>query len=139
MNTIQVTITTLLFGLVLSGCSILAENRLQEPVRAHPNLGLRLRVLTPDNVPEEVRGKRNQVLRVVLVKPGRSAELAGLKAGDFLLSLDGNPVSGVDNSVGILQTHEWGDSIMVTIFRDGRIHEIPVELKQKILSELQVE
>lgn len=130
MNTIQITITTLLFALMLSGCSILAENRLQEPVRAHPDLGLRLRVFPPDKVPKEVRGERNQILQVVVVKRGRSAELAGLEVGDILLSLNGNPVSGVDDSVGILQTHEWDDSIMITILRDGQIHEIPVTLTQ---------
>ncbi len=131
MNTIKVTIATLLFGLVLSGCSTLAENRLQTPKRAHPNLGLRLRVSPPDNFPKELRGERNQILRVIFIKPGRSADLAGLKTDDILLSLDGNPVSGVDDSVGILQTHQWGDSVMVTILRDGQIYEIPVDLIQK--------
>ncbi len=131
MNTIKVIFATLLFGLLLSGCSTLAENKLQTPVRAHPNLGLRLRVSPLDTLPEDLRDERKQVLRVIFVKPDRSAELAGVKAGDILLSLDGNPVSGVDDSVGILQTHQWGDSVMVTILRDGLIHEVPVTLIQK--------
>lgn len=131
MNTIQITIVTLLFGLILNGCSTLAENKLQTPKRAHPELGVRLRVSAPENLPEDLRGERKQILQVIFIKPGRSADLAGLKANDILLSLDGNPVSGVDDSVGILQTHQWGDSVMVTILRDGQIYEIPVDLIQK--------
>ena len=135
MNTIQTFIITLLFGVVLNGCSTLAENRLQKPLRSHPDLGLRLRVMKPDYVPEAVRGRRNQILQVVLIKPGRSAELAGLETGDILLSLNGNPVSGVNDSVGVLQTLQWGDSVIVKILRDGQIQEIPVALieQNKIL------
>jgi len=130
MNIIQATIAAILFGLVLSGCSTLAENKLQKPARAHPDLGLRLRVLPPDTLPQDVRGERSQVLRVVLVKPGLSAALAGVETGDILLSIDGNPVSGVNDSVGIMQTHRLGESVIVTILRDGLIHEIPVTLIQ---------
>ncbi len=128
MNIIQTTITTLLLGIVLSGCSTLAENKTQRPLRAYPDLGLRLRVSPPDNLPEGMRDERSQVLQVIFVKPGRPAALAGVKAGDTLLSLDGNPVSDVNDSVGIMQTHRVGESVIVTILRDGRTKEIPVAL-----------
>ena len=118
----------LLIGLTLSGCAGLEENTLLMPTRVRPDLGLRLRVSPPDELPEVVRGTRRQILRVILVRPDRPAALAGIQPGDILLSLDGNPVSGVDDSVGIMQARQWGDSVTLTILRSGRIEAIPVAL-----------
>ena len=125
---IQTIVVVILVGLTLSGCAGLEENTLLVPTRARPELGLRLRVTPPNEVPHVVPGERSHILRVILVRPGRPAALAGIQPGDILLSLDGKPVSGVDDSVGIMQTHQWGDSVTLTILREGRIEAIPVDL-----------
>lgn len=131
MNRLQATIVFMLLGLALNGCATLEEDKLLTPTRVHPDLGLRLRVSPPDELPEDIRGTRNQILRVVLVRPGRPAALAGIETGDILLSLDGKPVTGVDDSVGLMQLRQWDDSVIVTILRDGQILEIPVILNNK--------
>ncbi len=130
MIRIQRTIAATLIGFALSGCAGLGleEKTLLAPSRARPDLGLRLRVTPPGDFPELAFGPRRQILQVVLVRPGRPAALAEIQPGDILLSLDGKPVSGVDDSVGIMQTHQWGDSVMLTILRDGRMKTVPVAL-----------
>ncbi len=131
MMRIRSAMAAALIGCALSGCAGLEgleENTLLAPSRARPDLGVRLRVIPPFALPANVRGTRSQLLWVVLVRPGRPAALAGIRPGDILLALDGKPVSGVEDSVGIMQTHRWGDTVVLTILRDDRMQRVPVVL-----------
>ncbi|MCP4964985.1 MAG: PDZ domain-containing protein [bacterium] len=139
MKRMHSTIAAALIGFTLSGCAGLEEKTLLEPSRARPDLGLRLRVSPPDEVPEVARGRRSRILRVVLVRADRPAARANIQPGDILLSLDGKPVSGMDDSVGIMQTHQWGDSVILTILRDGRMQTVSVALTPNQATDFRVE
>jgi len=55
----------------------------------------------------------------------------GLKAGDVVVALDGKPVEGsMDNFLGLVrQEHLVGDTILLTVLRDGTPVELRITLK----------
>lgn len=56
------------------------------------------------------------------------AEKAGIKKGDLILKADGNVVKSVSEINKIRDTHKKGDTIVLTIYRDGEITDINVKL-----------
>jgi predicted metalloprotease with PDZ domain len=67
----------------------------------------------------------NEVV-VSSVAAGGPAQLAGLRAGDALISVDGEPASdGVDS---ILSLHKPGDTVKIRFRREGQDREISVTL-----------
>jgi serine protease Do len=56
------------------------------------------------------------------------AEKAGIKKGDLILKADGNVVKSVSEINKIRDTHKKGDTIILTIYRDGEIIDINVKL-----------
>ena len=74
------------------------------------------------------------------LSPGKGAEQAGLrptrvdgdgsvKLGDVIVAVDGGPVGSLDDLLRILDRHEEGDQVTVTIERDGARKDVPVTLK----------
>jgi S1-C subfamily serine protease len=53
-------------------------------------------------------------------EPGGPAETAGLRQGDVLVELDGEPVGGIDDLHRLLLEERIGTAIPVTILRNGR-------------------
>ena len=57
---------------------------------------------------------------VIEVKPGSSAQEAGILPGDTLIKVDGTSIAGMDsNQVASLVRGEEGTSLTVTVLRDG--------------------
>ena len=52
--------------------------------------------------------------------PGQSAEGAGLKPGDVLVSIDGKPVRGNASVVSLVSTNPSGKAVEFEVFRDGK-------------------
>jgi S1-C subfamily serine protease len=48
--------------------------------------------------------------------------------GDFILAADGQPVQREDSVVRLLAKKRVGDTLDLTIFRDGRTQHVPVKL-----------
>ena len=67
-------------------------------------------------------------IEVVRVYPDSPAEAAGLRVGDYLLAVDGEPISGVDGrsySEAISRIRgEDGSRVVLTVQRDGEIMDI---------------
>jgi len=62
------------------------------------------------------------------VYEGSAAEQAGMQEGDVILYLDGVQVPTVDALREIISRHSVGDTVMVTIWRNGEILELPLTL-----------
>lgn len=58
-------------------------------------------------------------VEVVEVSPGSSAEDAGLEIGDRVLSLDGAPVTIIDELAGLVLARQAGEEVELEIIRDG--------------------
>jgi S1-C subfamily serine protease len=77
---------------------------------------------------------------VLDVQPGSPAEAAGLRAasrgddgriapGDIITAIDGKPVDNVARLVNRLDEHKAGDTIRLTVQRDGKLTELSATLK----------
>jgi putative serine protease PepD len=65
---------------------------------------------------------------VVSVKPGGAAAQAGIRAGDIILSLAGQPTPSVTELLAVLATHKPGDRVPVRVLRNGTPSTVPVTL-----------
>lgn len=83
-------------------------------------LGLALQPIT---VPDGMRGAVGQASgrMVVSLAPSGPAELAGLRPGDILLSLDGHSVSGAHALRAFLGPERVGRQVEVRLMRDGQV------------------
>jgi len=76
---------------------------------------------------------------ILRVSPGSPAAAAGLRGaridpdghivpGDIITAVDGKPVDGVSRLLGRLDEHQVGDTVKLTVRRNGKDIEIPVTL-----------
>ncbi len=59
---------------------------------------------------------------------GGAAEKAGVKKGDVILQMQGMPVDSKSELIEIINQHNPGDKINLTVFRDGKQLDVPVTL-----------
>ncbi|WP_230081696.1 S1C family serine protease [Aeromicrobium senzhongii] len=62
------------------------------------------------------------------VSAGSAGEKAGLKAGDIVTKVDGNPISSNGALVATVRGYRPGDTIDLTVLRDGKTRNISVKL-----------
>jgi len=62
------------------------------------------------------------------VTMGGAGEKAGLKSGDIVTKVDGNPISSNSALVATIRGYQPGDEVTLTVLRDGKSQEIKVEL-----------
>ena len=62
------------------------------------------------------------------VQKDSPADKAGLKVDDMVLKVDGNAVTKIEEINKIKEAHKKGDSLKITIYRDGEMLEIDVIL-----------
>jgi S1-C subfamily serine protease len=65
---------------------------------------------------------------VLAVTPESPAEAADLREGDLILAVDGDAVTAETPLVDLIAGHAPGDTVALTIERDGRERQIEVEL-----------
>ena len=76
---------------------------------------------------------------VLRVDPATPAARAGLKGitfypdgsfdpGDIIVAVDGEPVKSVEELRALLDRHRIGDTVTVTLARDGKLFKIPLQL-----------
>jgi S1-C subfamily serine protease len=63
-------------------------------------------------------------VRIREVQPDSPADSAGLKAGDLLVRLDGEPVTGVDDMFRMLDEHRIGKVVSATLVRSGALVDV---------------
>ena len=71
---------------------------------------------------------------VVDVVKGGPAEKAGLQAGDRIVSVDGTEIATKDDLGTLMQKHAAGDTLSITIAREGQMQTISVTLGEKTAS-----
>lgn len=64
------------------------------------------------------------------VNPDSAAQKAGLKAGDIVLAVNGKKITGADDLVAKLYTHSPGETVELTILRNGQQSTVPVTLQE---------
>jgi S1-C subfamily serine protease len=77
---------------------------------------------------------------VLRVTPGSAAQAAGLRgvrsesdgrtvAGDIVVAVDGTPVDSVARLMSRLDDHQVGETVRLTVVRDGQKTELKVRLQ----------
>ena len=62
---------------------------------------------------------------------GGPADKAGLKAGDRIVSIDGTEIAQKDDLGTLMQQHTAGDTLSITVARDGQMQTVSLTLGEK--------
>lgn len=62
---------------------------------------------------------------------GGAGDEAGVKTGDVILNVDGKEVNAANQLQTIIGSHKPGESVTLSIFRDGKTISVPVKLKPR--------
>ena len=65
------------------------------------------------------------------VEPGSAAEAAGIEAGDLVVAVDGTSIEGIEDLAGQVRTRHAGDTVEVTVVRDGEEQTLTVTLGER--------
>jgi putative serine protease PepD len=92
----------------------------------HPFLGV-----TPTDKAVSFDGQMRAGAQVDLVQSGSAAEEAGLRKGDVVLSLDGNPITGASSLTAWVRSYLPGDKVTLEVLRGSQLLEIEATLKSR--------
>lgn len=70
-------------------------------------------------------------VEITEVTPRSAADTAGLEVGDRVLSIDGAPVTSLEELAGLVLARQAGDDVILQIVRDGQTLELSVQLGLK--------
>ena len=102
-------------------------------VTGRPYLGITYLAVTDAQTASQL-GVNAYGVYVVEVVKGGPAEKAGLQAGDRIVSVDGTEIASKDDLGTLMQKHAAGDTLSITIARDGQMQTINVTLGEKTAS-----
>ncbi len=69
--------------------------------------------------------------RIVFVSPGSPADIAGLKAGDIITTLDGQPAPDLPTISQAVRQKRAGDKMSVEFTRNGQTNRVEATLKKR--------
>lgn len=96
-------------------------------VTSRPTLGVSLYNVSDARTAAQL-GVENTGVYIVQIVNGGAADKAGLRSGDRIVSVDGNEVSSASEVRAALNKHKIGESISITIERDGQTATYDVSL-----------
>ena len=102
-------------------------------VTGRPYLGITYLAVTDAQTASQL-GVNAYGVYVVEVVKGGPAEKAGLQAGDRIVSVDGTEIASRDDLGTLMQKHAAGDTLSITIARDGQMQTVNVTLGEKTAS-----
>lgn len=112
------------FAIPINQASMIATQLIDHGEAVHAALGVVVgqEVATVDKV-------SRLGARVQEINSGSAADKAGLKEGDVITMIDGKPVKGSLSLVGFVRQYAVGDTVELTVVRDGKEQKIPVTLQ----------
>jgi hypothetical protein len=120
------------FGQFLSGrtCRLIAGQIIRHGSVRRATLGVVITELPGDDpFRRKAAGFAQPAMRIDQVIPGSSAERAGVRAGDLLLALAGEPATDIPAVAAAIAARDGPTEIQ--LFRDGRVVAVTVDLRQK--------
>lgn len=112
------------FAIPINQASMIATQLIDHGEAVHAALGVMVgqEVATVDKV-------SRLGARVQEINSGSAADKAGLKEGDIITKIDGKPVKGSLSLVGFVRQYAVGDTVELTVVRNGAEKKIPVTLQ----------
>ena len=102
-------------------------------VTGRPYLGITYLAVTDAQTAQQL-GVNAYGVYIVDVTKGGPADQAGLKAGDRIVSVDGSEIAAKDDLGTLMQNHSAGDTLSITVARDGQMQTVNVTLGEKTAS-----
>ena len=102
-------------------------------VTGRPYLGITYLAVTDAQTASQL-GVNAYGVYVVEVVKGGPADKAGLQAGDRSVSVDGTEIASKDDLGTLMQKHAAGDTLSITIAREGQMQTVNVTLGEKTAS-----
>ena len=102
-------------------------------VTGRPYLGITYLAVTDAQMAQQL-GVNAYGVYIVDVTKGGPADQAGLKAGDRIVSVDGSEIAAKDDLGTLMQNHSAGDTLAITVARDGQMQTVNVTLGEKTAS-----
>ncbi|SDS84639.1 putative serine protease PepD [Paraoerskovia marina] len=69
------------------------------------------------------------------VTPGSAADEGGIQAGDVIVAIDGDPVSGAASLTGYVRERRAGEVSTITLVRDGKTQDVDVTFQTRAAEE----
>lgn len=111
------------FAIPVNEAKSIAEQLIKTGSAQHAYLGVTL----GDTTATDGSSKR-AAAQINTVPPGTPAANAGLRPGDAVIAIDGKPIDGSLSLVGSVRERTVGDSITLTVLRDGNRQDVKVTL-----------
>ena len=122
------------FAIPINDAIKVAEELLQNGyVTGRPYLGISYLAVTDAQTAQQL-GVNSYGVYIMEVVKGGPAEQAGLKAGDRIVSIDGTEIASKDDLGTLMQKHAAGDTLSITVARDGQMQTVSVTLGEKTAS-----
>ena len=99
-------------------------------VTGRPYLGITYLAVTDAQTASQL-GVNAYGVYVVEVVKGGPAEKAGLQAGDRIVSVDGTEIASKDDLGTLIQQHAAGDTLSITVAREGQMQTVSLTLGEK--------
>jgi pimeloyl-ACP methyl ester carboxylesterase len=99
-------------------------------LRRKPMLGAALSPLTSERR-AKLKLPGNQGIALVKVIPDTSAAAAGLKEGDVVAAIDGQPVEGLPQFLAAIARRKVGEKVELEVVREGKTEKKTVELRER--------
>ena len=99
-------------------------------VSGRPYLGITYVAVTDESTAQQL-GVSTYGIYIVDVSAGSGAAQAGLEPGDRIVSIDGAEVAARDDVSAIIDGHAAGDTISITVARDGQMLTVSATLGEQ--------
>ncbi|MDQ1483691.1 MAG: putative serine protease PepD [Actinomycetota bacterium] len=114
------------FAIPVNEARSIAEQLISSGKATHPYLG----VASKDGFVGDGPAKRAAAVLSDVVA-GTPADKAGLRAGDAIIAINGNPVDGSLSLVAQVREHSVGDTVSLKILRSGQTRDASITLTAK--------
>lgn len=120
------------FAIPVNTAMQVAQNLIENGyVSGRPEMGIRVLAIS-DLQGLMQYGVEQPGVYIMEVVKGSGAEKAGLKAGDLIISVDGNAVRGTQDVTAALDKHNVGDELKMQVARNGKIVEANIVLQEQL-------
>ena len=118
------------FSIAINAAKPIIDQLRQGGTRSRPFLGVKMFTVTP-SIAEELGLKVDTGALVADVTAGSAAEVAGLRNGDVITSIDGKEVKAAEDVTSAVNAHKPGDEVKVTFRRVDETREVTVKLGER--------
>jgi S1-C subfamily serine protease len=118
------------FAIAIGTAKPIADQLVRTGRAVHPFIGISFGPLTPGLARQLGAGNIQNGEVIGQVVPGSPAQQAGLRAGDIIAAINGQPLTDESTLPQILSQHQPGDVLTLSIVRGGQQQQVQLTLGQ---------